>query len=199
MIYSLPRSTLCLVVGVPASGKTSLAQELVRNVRDASYISKDMIQSCFTSKERVSGQTYSMIQGPTFGILVSFAGTQLKLKKHPFIDAPFSVNNWRRDKYSNWVTLFRDVAKEYDARLAIIRCMPPDLDGLRRRIEKRHYEWDKWKLEHWTEFLKQEPVDFPIEHDDVLEIVTDRPNDKIAGDVLTNYLKAKQITGKSSP
>ena len=190
MPYTLQRLTLCLVVGVPASGKTSVAQELVRNIRDASYISKDMIQSCFTTKERVTGQIYSTIQGPTFDILVSYAGTQLKLGKNPVVDAPFSVNNWRRDKYSDWITPFKNVAREHDAHLLIIRCMPPDLTELKRRVESRHYEWDKWKLEHWNEFLKQEPVDFPIDHDDVVEVVTNRPPKKIIEDILTKHMDA---------
>lgn len=190
MQYSLSRSTLCLVVGVPASGKTSVAQALVRAVRDSAYLSKDLIQSCFTTTERVTGETYSMIQGPAFDILVSFASTQLLLGKHPVVDAPFSVNSWRRDAYSDWVSPFSRVARERGARLAIVRCKPPDIAELRKRIEQRHYEWDKWKLEHWDEFLEREPVDFPIDHDDVLEVVTDRPSDQIVDDVLVKYLKA---------
>ena len=179
------------MVGVPASGKTSVAQALVRAVRDSSYISKDLIQSCFTTTERVTGERYSMIQGPTFDILVSFAGAQLVLGKHPVVDAPFSVNKWRRDRYSDWVPPFSRVAKEHGARLVIVRCRPPDIAELRKRIEQRRYEWDKWKLEHWDEFLKREPVDFLIDHDDVLEVVTDRPPDQIVEDVLVKYLKGR--------
>jgi predicted kinase len=184
MPYSIQHPTVCLVVGVPASGKTSVAEELARRLRDCSYLSKDMIQSCFTTTERVTGGTYSLIQGPTFALLVSFTATQLKLGKHPVVDAPFSINNWRHDAYSDWVSPFRRAAEENGARLAIVRCRPPDLAELRRRIERRRYEWDEWKLAHWEEFLKREPVDFPIGHDDVLEVVTDRP----AGETIKGIL-----------
>jgi predicted kinase len=190
MPYSIQHPTVCLVVGVPASGKTSVAEELVRNLRDCSYLSKDMIQSCFTTRERVTGSTYSLIQGPTFALLVSFTSTQLRLGKHPVVDAPFSINGWRHDAYSDWVTPFRRAAEENGARLAIVRCRPPDLAELRRRIEARRYEWDEWKLSHWEEFLKREPVDFQVDHDDVLEVVTDHTAGETVAEILA-YLGAR--------
>jgi hypothetical protein len=79
-----------MVVGVPASGKTLLAEKLTEKIIYASYISKDLIQSSFT-KERITGQIYAMIQKPTFELLVSFADKQLCLNKIPIMDAPFSI------------------------------------------------------------------------------------------------------------
>lgn len=190
MKYIIQRPTLCMVVGVPASGKSLLARRLAQELLNASYISKDLIQSPFTTKERVTGEIYSLIQGPTFNILVGFADVQLILDKIPVIDAPFSINYWRKDEYSDWVSPFREVAEKHKARLAIVRCIPPSASELRRRIEERGYEWDEWKLKNWDEFLKREPMDFPIPHDDLYEVVTNRPVEDIIGDILTHYLKA---------
>ena len=167
-MYVIKQPILCMVVGVPASGKSLLAQELAKKLMNGTYISKDLIQSPFTRKQRVSGEIYSMIQGPTFEILLSFADVQLNLGKIPIIDAPFSINYWRDDKYSDWISSFRGIAKKYNARLAIVRCIPPSVDALKRRIQKRAYEWDIWKLENWDEFLKREPINFPISHDDLV-------------------------------
>jgi predicted kinase len=188
--YIIHQPTLCMVIGVPASGKSLLARGLAQELINGAYISKDLIQSSFTQKERVTGEIYSMIQGPTFNILVGYADLQLSLGKIPIVDAPFSINYWREDEYSNWEHPFKDVAEKYNARLAIVRCVPPSEQELRTRIEKRGYSWDKWKLDHWDEFLKQEPVNFPIDHDDVYEAVTDRPIEFIVKDILTDYLRA---------
>lgn len=188
--YIVQEPTLCIVVGVPASGKSSLAQRLAQEMINGAYLSKDLIQSPFTRTERVTGEIYSMIQGPTFNILVSYADIQLSLGKIPIINAPFSINYWREDKYSDWISPFRGVAEKHNARLAIIRCIPPSVDELRKRVQERGYEWDVWKLENWDEFLKREPINFPILHDDVCEAVSDRPIKDIAADILINYLKA---------
>jgi len=193
--YLMKKPTLCLVVGVPASGKTALARELARAINNAAYISKDLIQTPFTAAERGAGSTYSLIRGPAFQILVDFAGVQLDLGKTPIIDAPFSINHGRNDKYRDWVPAFESAARKYGARLAIVRCLPPSEDILKARMEERlrrnESPWDSWKLDHWGEFLRQEPLHFPIPHDDVHEFVSDGLFEDRVEDVLRNYLGAE--------
>jgi predicted kinase len=187
-----------MVVGVPASGKTSLALELATKITNAAYISKDSIQTPFTDSERVTGETYARVRGPSFRILVDFARTQLRLGKIPIIDAPFSINHWRQDDLSDWVPAFKAAARENGARLAIVRCVPPSEGLLKKRIQERlrrnESTWDRWKLEHWDEFLKREPVRFPIAHDDVREFVSDALFGKRVRDVLIRYLGAEPVS-----
>jgi predicted kinase len=188
--YRLLHPVSCIVVGVPASGKTTLALELARSLDSAAYLSKDMLQSPFTGTERVEGSTYSLISRPTFQTLVNFTDIQLSLGKIPVIDAPFSINHWRGDSLSDWITPFRTVAEKRNARLAVIRCVPPGEDALRARIEKRNLPRDGWKLEHWQAFLEREPMDFPIDHGDTCRVVTDRPATDLVQDLLRGFLKA---------
>ncbi len=187
--YEAGGPTACLVVGVAGSGKSLLTGELVRRLANSVYISKDMVQSPFTS-ERLTGEEYARVSGPTYHFLVDFVATQLSLAKIPFVDAPFSINHWRRDAYSDWIPPFREAAERHGARLAVIRCLPPSLDVLRDRIAARAYPWDQWKLDNWDEFLAREPLDFPIAHDDVQEVVSDRPMDELADELLRGYLGA---------
>ena len=187
---------LCLVVGVPASGKTVLARELARRLADAAYLSKDLIETPFTDAERVAGATYSLIQGPTYRILVDFADVQLGLGKTPILDAPFSINHARDDGYRDWVPPFAGVARRRGARLAIVRCLPPSEDALKARIAERlrrnESKWDAWKLAHWEEFRRREPLRFPIPHDDVCEFLSEEPlGDKIDA-LLSGYLRASE-------
>jgi predicted kinase len=201
IIHIIKKPILCMVVGVPASGKTSLAKELARKIFNSAYISKDMIQTPFTGAERITGSTYSMIQGPTFQILVDFSSIQLGLGKTPIIDAPFSINHWRNDPYRDWVPAFKNAAARYDARLAIVRCAPPSEDVWRRRIEERlkrnESKWDIWKIDHWADFLEREPMYFPIPHDDVYEFISDAAAERKTKDVLSKYLGAEEIRDRS--
>jgi predicted kinase len=194
--YFIKKPTLCLVVGVPGSGKTILAEGLARNIVNSAYISKDLIQTPFTDTERISGSTYSLIQGPAFQILIDFADVHLGFGKTPIIDAPFSVNHGRNDKYRDWVLPFERAARKYGARLAIVRCLPPSEEILKARIEERltrnESKWDSWKIDHWTDFLRREPLHFPIPHDDVLEFVSDGLFEGKSRDVLMKYLGAEE-------
>jgi predicted kinase len=182
-----------MIVGVPASGKTTLALQLARQLVNSVYLSKDLIQSAFTGQERIDGEIYSMIQEPTFHILVEFCAVQLDLGKHPIIDAPFSINHWRNDDFSDWITFFKTVATKRKIRLTVIRCLPPNLDELKRRIRQRSYEWDQWKMDHWEDFLKREPVDFPVRHEDVLEIVSNQPVEDMVNHICIKHLVGRKV------
>jgi adenylate kinase family enzyme len=185
-----------MIVGVPASGKTTLALRLAQQLVNSAYLSKDLIQSAFSPRERIEGEIYAMIQGPTFHIMVEFCAVQLELGKHPIIDAPFSINHWRKDEYSDWISFFKSVAVKRKARLTVIRCLPPDLDELKLRIRQRGYEWDQWKIDHWEEFLKREPLDFPIRHDDVLEIVCNQPVENLVNQICIKHLAGRKVVSK---
>ena len=191
--YQIDRPTLCLIVGVPASGKTTVALQLAKQLVNGVYLSKDLIQSPFTDRERINGKPYSMIQGPTFYILVEFCAVQLDLGKIPIIDAPFSINHWRKDKFSDWIDFFKTVAIERNVRFTIIRCLPPNLNELKLRIKTRGYTWDRWKIDHWEEFIEREPIDFPIGHDDTLEIVTNEPVENIVSNICIEHLSGEEV------
>jgi hypothetical protein len=139
-----------------------------------------------------------MIQGPAFRILVDFADVQLNLGKTPIIDAPFSINHWRNDATRDWVPAFKKTAEKHQTRLAVVRCLPPSEEILRKRIEERlqrnESKWDQWKLDHWSEFMSREPMDFPIPHDDVHGFLSDELFDQRVRDVLIDFLRAEEFT-----
>jgi len=178
---------IILIVGVAGSGKTVLGHELARNITNGVFISKDIIQDAFSATER-TGETYELIRGPTFDLLVNFARLQLRHGKTPIVDAPFSRNHNLTDKYRDWVTPFNKVALEHNARLIVIRCIPPNLEELKSRLKIRGNEYDKWKLENFETFLLKEPIYFPIQHNNVIDLVTDKPPTKLAKYLIQNHL-----------
>jgi len=197
--YIIEQPTLLMVVGVPASGKTKLLDEIAESIINVETTSKDDIQKRYTD-QRVTGDDYSVIRWPTRQEMFKFADSQLESGKIPGIDAPFSVDCYLGGPFSNWAPFFRYVAWKHDARLAVIRCVPSSQEEQKRRIKERYARgdapWDEWKLrsdENWAEFQKREPFTFEIRHDDVLEIVTDGPVEYKLKSVL-EYLGAERIT-----
>ncbi|MBN2052410.1 ATP-binding protein [Candidatus Woesearchaeota archaeon] len=196
--YLLSKPTLCMIVGAPGSGKTLVAKEIARQLIDAAYIDKDMIQDKFSTTERINRNIYEKITGPTFHFLVDFADAQLSLGKTPIIDAPYSRNHNLKNEYRDWVSHYKRVADKHNVRLVIVRCLPPSTEELKKRIRERvdsgAHLWDQeHKLDRWEQWLKEEPADFPIPHNDVLKVVTDKPAGIIASIILEKYLKAEKI------
>ena len=183
----LKTNFIILVVGIAGSGKTTLGYELARIIKNGVFISKDLIQDAFTSTER-TGKIYELIRGPTFDLLVNFAKLQLKHGKIPIIDAPFSRNHSLTDKYRDWVNPFKKIALEHNTRLIIIRCMPPNNNELKSRLRIRGNEYDKRKLKNFETFLQHEPINFPIPHDDIIELVTDKSPTTLAKYLIKNHL-----------
>jgi predicted kinase len=191
--FNIKNPTLCMVVGVAGSGKTVLAHHLAKSLHNSAFLSKDLIQDCFTKTERVNGKTYSMVRGPTFNILLNFADMQLSHGKIPIIEGPFSRNFRLKDEYQDWPSHFRRIAEKHNARFAIIRCKAPSKQELKKRIKQRSYPWDKSKLDNWEQWVKFEPENFPIPHDDVCEVITNKPIGKLTNEVLVNYLQAELL------
>ena len=179
---------IILIVGVAGSGKTTLGKELASNLTSGVFMSKDFIQDAFTKTER-TGETYEKIRGPTFEILVNFASLQLQNGKIPIIDAPFSRNHNLTDKYKDWISPFKSVALDLDANLLVIRCIPPNQDELKLRLKMRGNEYDKWKLENIESFLQNEPINFPIHHDNVINLITNKSPSILASYIIQKYLK----------
>lgn len=178
-----------MIVGVPGSGKSTLAKALARKLTTCVLISKDDIQTPLLGDDRTS-EHYSKVRKPTYEIMLQLAKTQLELGKIPLIESTFSHNHNWNDELKDWVTPFQRLAQSRNTTLRIIRCKPPSIEEHRRRIEQRALARDQWKLHDWKEFERKEPVDFPIHHSNVLEIVTDKESEKLA-DVILAHLSKK--------
>jgi predicted kinase len=185
--FLMDNKLLCIIVGVAGSGKTTSAHSLAKLIPHAVFISKDLIQNAFNDHDR-TGENYEQISYPTLKLLADFADTQLSHNKLPIIEGPFSNNHNRTDERKNWVSIFHAIAKKHKAKMVIFRCIPPSETILKERIEKRGYAWDIWKLQNWEKFKNKEPINFPINHSNVIEIITDAEPDIIAAS-MASYLK----------
>jgi guanylate kinase len=191
-MYNLRKPIICIICGVAGSGKSTLGNLISEKLHNSVFLPKDLIQNPFTKTER-TGKMYEHISLPTFNILLNFAHLQLDNYKTPIIDAPFSFNHNKETIQKDWVTHFKKIADKHKTRLAVIRCIPPNEQNLKKRLSERNYEWDKWKLDNWEEFKQREPFYFPIPHDDVFEILTSFSPELISEKILNDFLKAERV------
>ncbi|MBI4983325.1 AAA family ATPase [Candidatus Woesearchaeota archaeon] len=190
-MHTLPQPLLCIVCGVAGSGKTSLGTEVSKRLANSVFLPKDLIQGAFSTTER-RGDTYNQISIPTLRILIGFADLQLSQGKIPIIDHPFSFNHRREDERKDWVALFKAVADKHKVRLAVIRCVPPSEEELKNRLQQRGNVYDRWKLNNWEKFMDNEPIEVIVKHHDVLQVVTDRPAEELAEQIILDYLTKNQ-------
>ena len=175
----LNKPVLLMIVGVAGSGKTTLGHELAKRISNSVFLSKDMLQDSFISTERRGNSLYEFIRGPTFDILLNFADVQLSHGKTPIIEGPFSKNFQLKDRFADWPGHFRKIATDRNTQLLIIRCKPSSSDDLKERLKQRGFARDKSKLDGWDEWAAFEPIDFPIPHDNVYDLITDKPLNKL--------------------
>jgi adenylate kinase family enzyme len=157
-------------MGVPGSGKTSLAKRILREVKCV-YLDNNFIADAFFSKTRVSKE-YIEIRGFIYQALYRITLENLIVANNVLLDIPHVTH--MKDK--KWVVFIQGLARRSGATLKIIRCHCGE-DELKLRITLRGEERDTWKLNNWEKFLENEPImlDVPIPH---IDIDTTLSNDK---------------------
>jgi predicted kinase len=179
---------LVLMAGGAATGKSGLAQALVRRVPNAILLDKDRLLGAWVDLVlRVSGEEvdrdsryyWQDVRPQEYATLEAVAYDHLALGKVVVIDAPL------RPELNDpaWVARVR---KECEARtaclLAIWVIVSPDT--ARRRMQARGEARDDWKLAHWEEFLRRQPYDPPTGASVVIENEDGEFPDQVAARLL---------------
>ncbi|HEY9352602.1 MAG TPA: AAA family ATPase [Nocardioides sp.] len=152
-----PRPTLHVVIGPAGSGKTWVSQDIARRTGSA-YLDKDTMTSEFTERlleqaghdphDRDNNAFYrEHILPLEYAALLRAAGDNLRLGTSVVLDAPFG-------QFLQDPDFLVEAAKRHDwpdARWVVVEVVT-DGETVRRRIERRGYARDTWKLAHWAEF-----------------------------------------------
>jgi predicted kinase len=169
----VPR-TLVLVAGGAASGKSRLARELVRQLPNAVLLDKDRLLGPWVDRillatgvgvDRDSPYYLNEVRPREYETIETIAFDHLQLGKVVVIDAPLAPE--LRDP--DWVARIRAECRTRGAGLvAVWVAVSPET--ARRRLQARGEARDRWKLEHWEEFLAtRRPYDPPAHVSLVLE------------------------------
>jgi len=152
-----PRPSLVLVGGGPGAGKSRLARAVVRRIQDALLLDKDRLLGAWVDRVlRASGEAvdrdgalyWQDVRPLEYATLTAAALDHLALGKSVVIDAPLGPEL----ADAAWLAGMR---RECEARGAVllavwVRC---DAAAAYRRLRARDEPRDRWKLEHWDEFL----------------------------------------------
>lgn len=149
-------------MGVAGSGKTAFARRLLRDVH-ATYLDKDSLTDAFFPHTR-DDPGYLALRPSLYAALYRIAEDNLAAGNSVLLDAP----HVKEAQDPTWPGRLRDILARTGAALVVIRCYC-GVETLRQRLLARRESRDSWKLEHWEEFLRQEPprVELAFDHLDV--------------------------------
>jgi len=152
-LLSPPR--LILVMGVAGSGKSELARAILKQI-SAVYLDNNFLADAFSPGSR-SDESYLALRDNLYAGLYRITGENLRIGNSVLLDAP----HIRQTQDPEWCRSIQDLATEAGAWLRAIRCYCRE-ELLRRRLEARGEERDRWKLENWPTFLAEQPPRTPI-------------------------------------
>lgn len=151
----LSRPCLILIVGVAGSGKTTLAKEILRRLW-AVYLDNNHIVDAFFPHTR-NGRAYEKLRPCFYRALYTIVEENLKRGNSVVLDAP----HVKEMQDSGWRRSIKSMAARTNAQLIVIRCRCAER-LLRTRLRVRGEKRDRWKLDHWKEFLTEQPIDVPM-------------------------------------
>ena len=177
--------TLILVIGTPGCGKTVLSlgfyddngikkENGSLDFLSAFYINKDDINDGF-SAERTGEHYSSVVRKGTYDAIDNIIRHNLKLNNSIWVDATY----WTEVKNPDWAYRYLLMVQQYNYKLKIIRCVSQE-SIIKERLIKRGYSRDRYKLENWEKFIKDEPIYLDVPYGGM---ILDRSDSNLKKDV----------------
>ncbi|MFQ5532917.1 MAG: AAA family ATPase, partial [Candidatus Methylomirabilales bacterium] len=142
-------------MGVAGTGKSDLSKAILEQLW-AVYLDNNFLADVFSPKSRTD-ERYLAVRENLYGALYRITEENLRIGTSVLLDAP----HIKQVQDPEWRRSIQRLVDETGARLCVIRCYCRE-QVLRDRLEMRGEGRDRWKLENWEKFLKQEPPRAPI-------------------------------------
>ncbi|HNW86103.1 MAG TPA: AAA family ATPase [Candidatus Limiplasma sp.] len=168
---------LILVTSPPACGKTYVSKQLAKYLKHVVYLDKDTLIVLSRQIFKVANQEYNRssdffeknIRDYEYMAIVDLALEALEYDDIALINAPFS----REVRDPAYMAELRAKLSQKNARLTVI-WVQADVEICRQRMIARNSDRDRWKLDHWDEYIAginfdiPQGLDNPNEPDDLL-------------------------------
>ncbi len=160
---------LILVTSPPACGKTYVSKQLAANLKHVVYLDKDTLIVLSKQIFVVANQEYNRssdffeanIRDFEYAAIVDLALEALEYDDIVLINAPFT----REVRDTNYMSALKTRLAQKNASLTVI-WVQTDVEVCRQRMLKRNSDRDRWKIEHWDEYIAGVNFDIPEELDD---------------------------------
>lgn len=157
---------LILITSPPASGKTYVSKQLAKKLKNVVYLDKDTLIVLSKQIFAVAGQEYNRssdffeknIRDYEYAAIVALALEALEYDDIVLINAPFT-REVRDEKY---MADLKSKLALINTKLTVI-WVQTDVEVCKQRMISRNSDRDKWKLEHWAEYVAG--VNFEIPHE----------------------------------
>ncbi len=160
---------LILVTSPPASGKTYISKQLAKNLRHVVYLDKDTLIVLSKQIFSVAGEEYNRssdffeqnIRDYEYAAIVALAMEALEYDDIVLINAPFT----REVRDAGYMSRLRAQLSQKGASLTVI-WVQTDPEVCRQRMIARNSDRDRWKLEHWEEYIAGVNFEVPSQIND---------------------------------
>ncbi|WP_077613357.1 AAA family ATPase [Clostridium sp. Marseille-P2415] len=160
---------LILVTSPPASGKTYVSKQLAKNLKHVVYLDKDTLIVLSKQIFVVAGQEYNRssdffeanIRDYEYAAIIDLAMEALEYDDIVLINAPFT----REVRNNEYMADLRAQVTKKNARLTVI-WVHTEVEVCRQRMMERNSDRDRWKLDHWDEYVSGVNFDIPNELND---------------------------------
>ena len=155
---------LILVTSPPACGKTYISKQLAKAMHGLVYLDKDTLIPLSKQIFKVANEEYNRsseffeeyIRNEEYEVTLDLAMEALEYNDNVLINAPFT----REIRDKAYIDHLKEVLKERDAKLVIVWVIT-DKEVCHQRMIERASDRDKWKLEHWDEYIASCNFDIP--------------------------------------
>lgn len=160
---------LILVTSPPASGKTYVSKKLAERLKHVVYLDKDTLIVLSKQIFAVAHEEYNRsseffeknIRDYEYMAIVDLALEALAYDDIVLINAPFT----REIRDLAYMNALREQLRKRNARLTVI-WVQTSAEVCRQRMIDRASDRDKWKLDHWDEYIAGINFSIPRELDD---------------------------------
>jgi predicted kinase len=149
-------------MGVAGSGKSTLARAILQSVQ-AVYLDNNYIADAFFPDTR-QGSRYKKLRPHFYEALYAISKANLRVGNSVLLDVP----HVKEMQDPEWQRHIKRLAAQTKSKIVVIRCYCSE-KVLYERLQSRKEKRDRWKLTHWKEFLKQQPIaiSMPFPHLDI--------------------------------
>ena len=153
-----------LITSPPACGKTRLAKRLATQLPNAVYLDKDSLIPLSKQIFKVARKPYNRsseffkknIRDFEYEVIINQGMDAIKYADVVIINAPFR----KEVRSPEFIKDFKSRLEKVGAKLLVVWIsVTPEL--CRKRMFKRNSDRDKWKIEHWDEYVKTVNFDAP--------------------------------------